>query len=295
MGAPHRRGVPGGGTRPPGRPLRRGRGIVPPRRGAARRPRPPASSTDRAAPSDVDAGRKHGSGRRRRPGSADGDTTHLCAVDADGLGMSLTQSNALDFGSHLVAGSTGIFLHNRGVGFSLVPGHPGRTGAPDTAAPHPVPHAGHDARRRALASRRRHGGRRAATDPPAGSGPDAARRPGPGHRGGGGPCLARRPGAGPFRLWWGDDLADLRGGARPGGMDRTACGTGAIGSSRSWPSSPTPSAAAQIISVVAGADGTDATLRRRGRSPQPVRRDGEPLTLRPGLRRRQAGPGRIAA
>ena len=55
--------------------------------------------------------------------SADGDTTHLCAVDADGLGVSLTQSNALDFGAHLVAGGTGVFLHNRGVGFSLAPGH----------------------------------------------------------------------------------------------------------------------------------------------------------------------------
>jgi gamma-glutamyltranspeptidase/glutathione hydrolase len=56
----------------------------------------------------------------------DGDTTHLCAVDADGMGISLTQSNALDFGAHLVAGATGVFLHNRGVGFSLEQGHPGR-------------------------------------------------------------------------------------------------------------------------------------------------------------------------
>jgi gamma-glutamyltranspeptidase/glutathione hydrolase len=59
---------------------------------------------------------------------ADGDTTHLCAVDADGLGISLTQSNALDFGAHLVAGDTGVFLHNRGVGFSLEPGHPAEYG-----------------------------------------------------------------------------------------------------------------------------------------------------------------------
>lgn len=55
---------------------------------------------------------------------SDGDTTHLCAVDGNGLGISLTQSNALDFGAHLVAGATGVFLHNRGVGFSLDPGHP---------------------------------------------------------------------------------------------------------------------------------------------------------------------------
>lgn len=59
---------------------------------------------------------------------SDGDTTHLCAVDAEGLGISLTQSNALDFGAHLVAGATGVFLHNRGVGFSLEPGHPAEYG-----------------------------------------------------------------------------------------------------------------------------------------------------------------------
>jgi gamma-glutamyltranspeptidase/glutathione hydrolase len=55
--------------------------------------------------------------------SSDGDTTHLCAVDGEGLAISLTQSNALDFGAHLVAGDTGVFLHNRGVGFNLKPGH----------------------------------------------------------------------------------------------------------------------------------------------------------------------------
>jgi gamma-glutamyltranspeptidase / glutathione hydrolase len=66
---------------------------------------------------------------------ADGDTTHLCAIDADGLGVSLTQSNALDFGCHVVAGSTGVFLHNRGVGFSLVEGHPAELG-PGRRPPH---------------------------------------------------------------------------------------------------------------------------------------------------------------
>jgi gamma-glutamyltranspeptidase/glutathione hydrolase len=65
----------------------------------------------------------------------DGDTTHLCALDADGLGVSLTQSNALDFGSNLVAGSTGVFLHNRGLGFSLEPGHPAEL-APRRRPPH---------------------------------------------------------------------------------------------------------------------------------------------------------------
>ena len=65
----------------------------------------------------------------------DGDTTHLCAMDGDGLGISLTQSNALDFGSHLVEPSTGVFLHNRGVGFSLEPGHPAEV-APGQRPPH---------------------------------------------------------------------------------------------------------------------------------------------------------------
>jgi gamma-glutamyltranspeptidase / glutathione hydrolase len=60
--------------------------------------------------------------------SADGDTTHLSAVDGAGLGISLTQSNALDFGAHVIAGETGVFLHNRGVGFSLEQGHPGEYG-----------------------------------------------------------------------------------------------------------------------------------------------------------------------
>jgi gamma-glutamyltranspeptidase/glutathione hydrolase len=60
--------------------------------------------------------------------SSDGDTTHLCVVDGEGLGISLTQSNALDFGAHLVAGQTGIFLHNRGVGFNLDRGHPAEYG-----------------------------------------------------------------------------------------------------------------------------------------------------------------------
>lgn len=59
------------------------------------------------------------------PPTLDGDTTYLCVVDGDGMGVSLIQSNASGFGSHLFEPSTGINLHNRGLGFSLVPGHPG--------------------------------------------------------------------------------------------------------------------------------------------------------------------------
>jgi gamma-glutamyltranspeptidase/glutathione hydrolase len=53
-----------------------------------------------------------------------GDTIYLCAVDGSGMGISLIQSNAADFGAHIVEPRTGIFLHNRGIGFTLEPGHP---------------------------------------------------------------------------------------------------------------------------------------------------------------------------
>jgi gamma-glutamyltranspeptidase/glutathione hydrolase len=73
------------------------------------------------------------------PPSGLGDTTYLCAVDRDRMGVSLINSNASGFGSHLVAGTTGIFLQDRGIGFSLVPGHPAEYRAgrrpPHTLAP----------------------------------------------------------------------------------------------------------------------------------------------------------------
>ncbi len=72
------------------------------------------------------------------PGS-DGDTTYLCTagVDRDGrrIGVSLIQSNASGFGSHLVEPNTGINLHNRGIGFNLVDGHPAEFG-PGRRPPH---------------------------------------------------------------------------------------------------------------------------------------------------------------
>lgn len=68
-----------------------------------------------------------------------GDTTYLCAVDEDRTAVSLIQSNAMSFGSGLVAGDTGVFLQNRGIGFNLVDGHPAEFGAgrrpPHTLAP----------------------------------------------------------------------------------------------------------------------------------------------------------------
>lgn len=67
--------------------------------------------------------------------TADGDTTYLCAVDSQGCGVSLIQSNASGFGSGLFEPATGIGLHNRGLGFSLQPGHPAEY-APGRRPPH---------------------------------------------------------------------------------------------------------------------------------------------------------------
>jgi gamma-glutamyltranspeptidase/glutathione hydrolase len=65
----------------------------------------------------------------------DGDTTYLCTVDDDRMGVSLIQSNASGFGSWLVEPTTGINLHNRGLGFSLEAGHPAEL-APGKRPPH---------------------------------------------------------------------------------------------------------------------------------------------------------------
>ncbi|MCU1351441.1 MAG: gamma-glutamyltranspeptidase, partial [Acidimicrobiales bacterium] len=64
-----------------------------------------------------------------------GGTIYLCAVDGDGMGVSLIQSNADGYGAHVAAPGTGILLHNRGIGFSLEPGHPAEYG-PGRRPPH---------------------------------------------------------------------------------------------------------------------------------------------------------------
>lgn len=66
---------------------------------------------------------------------AAGGTIHLCVVDDEGMGVSLIQSNAAGWGCHLVVPGTGIFLQNRGIGFSLLPGHPAELG-PGRRPPH---------------------------------------------------------------------------------------------------------------------------------------------------------------
>ncbi|HEY1826697.1 MAG TPA: gamma-glutamyltransferase [Acidimicrobiales bacterium] len=162
-------------------------------------------SRDMAAPSDVPGPTP--SADATAPRFGDGDTTYLCAIDADGLGVSLIQSNALDFGSHLLEPNTGVFLHNRGVGFSLEEGHPAEL-APGRRPPHTLSPAavtrpdgtlshligamGGDAQPQILFqlfARILCAGQDPATAVAA-------------------PRLALdAPSAGPFRLWWGDDLA----------------------------------------------------------------------------------------
>ena len=62
-----------------------------------------------------------------------GDTIYMTVADGKGNFVSLIQSLFSDFGSGIVAGDTGILLHNRGSLFNLTPGHP------DQIAPHKRP------------------------------------------------------------------------------------------------------------------------------------------------------------
>ena len=62
-----------------------------------------------------------------------GDTIYMTAADGQGNFVSLIQSLFSDFGSGIVAGDTGILLHNRGSGFNLTPG------SPDQIGPHKRP------------------------------------------------------------------------------------------------------------------------------------------------------------
>lgn len=80
---------------------------------------------------DIDVG----AASRRIVPTDDGDTTYLCTVDSERMGVSLIQSNASGFGSWLVEPNTQINLHNRGLGFSLEEGHPGEL-APGRRPPH---------------------------------------------------------------------------------------------------------------------------------------------------------------
>jgi len=68
-------------------------------------------------------------------GSARGDTVYLTTADGRGNFVSLIQSLFAEFGSGIVAGDTGVVLHNRGSLFTLTPGHPARIG-PRKRPPH---------------------------------------------------------------------------------------------------------------------------------------------------------------
>jgi len=56
--------------------------------------------------------------------SAPGGTTYLATRDGTGMAVSLIQSNFRGIGTGLSAGATGVWLHDRGEGFDLRPGHP---------------------------------------------------------------------------------------------------------------------------------------------------------------------------
>ena len=66
--------------------------------------------------------------RAARPGAATnpsgGGTVYLAAVDAEGMAVSLIESNYLGFGSGVADPGTGIHYQNRGSYFSLEPDHP---------------------------------------------------------------------------------------------------------------------------------------------------------------------------
>jgi len=73
---------------------------------------------------DIDPARA----QRFSPGLPRGGTVYLAAGDAQGMMVSLIQSNYMGFGSGVVVPGTGISLQNRGNGFSLVRGHPNEVG-----------------------------------------------------------------------------------------------------------------------------------------------------------------------
>jgi gamma-glutamyltranspeptidase/glutathione hydrolase len=61
-------------------------------------------------------------------GQPRGGTVYLTAADANGMMVSMIQSNYMGFGSGVVVPGTGISLQNRGAGFVAEPGHPNQVG-----------------------------------------------------------------------------------------------------------------------------------------------------------------------
>jgi gamma-glutamyltranspeptidase/glutathione hydrolase len=83
----------------------------------------PAYLAERAKLVDRDKAGDPGHGAPKRGG-----TVYLCTADRGGRMVSYIQSNYMGFGSGVVVPGTGISLQNRGVGFSLTPGHPNVVG-----------------------------------------------------------------------------------------------------------------------------------------------------------------------
>tara|TARA_A200000113_G_scaffold58508_1_gene49765 strand:+ start:122 stop:1651 length:1530 start_codon:yes stop_codon:yes gene_type:complete len=67
-------------------------------------------------------------GKYSFPNPHGGGTAYMNAVDKNGLGISLIQSNFYGIGSRIGVGKYGFFLHNRGCGFNLIKGHPNSLG-----------------------------------------------------------------------------------------------------------------------------------------------------------------------
>jgi gamma-glutamyltranspeptidase/glutathione hydrolase len=108
---------------------------------AADRPRVLSEDADGAGlldPARLD-GQRAAVDPERRSGlaalAAPGGTVACCAVDRDRMGVTLIQSNFSGWGAELAEPETGIFLHDRGRGFSLEPGHPAEYG-PGRRPPH---------------------------------------------------------------------------------------------------------------------------------------------------------------
>jgi len=89
----------------------------------------PSRAAARYAPGPFDGGEESTARRPSAPGSeprAAGDTVYLTAADGNGFVISLIQSVFESFGAGIVAGETGVTLHNRGSLFVLDAGHPNR-------------------------------------------------------------------------------------------------------------------------------------------------------------------------